>query len=70
MADEVAAEGAPRLVDALLGRQFDEVGNLVLVQVIRRHEPELHCGCAHPLFEVVGVEGKAVAEELDDVVVA
>ena len=70
VAHEVPPEGAARLVDPPLGGELDEVGGLVLVEVVRLDEAELDRGRGDPLLEVVGVEAEAVAEELDDVVVA
>ena len=70
VADEIAAERAPRLLDAPVRGKLDEIVDLVLVQVVALDEPELDRGGGHALLEVVGVEGEPVAEELDHVVLA
>ena len=43
---------------------------LVVVELVARDEPELHGRGGDALLEVEGVEGEAVAEELDLVVLA
>jgi single-stranded-DNA-specific exonuclease len=70
VAHEVAAEPAPGLVDAPVSRQLDEVGRLVVVQIVVLDEAELDRRGCHPLLEVIRVEGKSVTKELDDVVLA
>src|SRR5207248_11094287 len=50
--------------------ELDEVGRLVLVQLGARDEPEADGRGRDALLEIEAVEGEAVAEELDDVVVA
>src|SRR5439155_3850829 len=70
VANEVLAEGAARRPDRVALHELDEVGGLVLVQLGIGDEPEAHRRRRDPLFEVDAVEGEAVAEELDDVVVA
>ena len=70
MPDEVAAEPAARIGDAAVGRQLDEVGGLLVVEVVGRDQLEPHGGGDHALLEVVGIELEPVAEELDDEVVA
>src|ERR671930_327437 len=50
--------------------QFDEVGRLLLLELARLHEPELHRGGVHALLEISGVEAEAVAEKLDNEIVA
>ncbi len=52
VANEVAAERAAGLVDAALRRQLDEVGRLVVVQLVRLEQPELDGGGGDPLLEV------------------
>ena len=68
--DEVRAERASRLGDAAVGRQLDEVGDLLGVEVVRWDEAELHRRRGHPLLEVLLAEREVVAEELERVVVA
>jgi hypothetical protein len=70
VADEVAAEAAPRLVDAAVGRELDEVGGLVVVQLVVGKEAEPHRRRDDALLEVDRVEAEPVSEELDDVFVA
>ena len=70
MAHEVAAELAAGLVDAALGGELDQVGGLVVVELVRLDQPELDRGAGDALLEVAAVEVEPVAEELDDVVVA
>src|SRR5207237_10841517 len=40
--DEVAAEATPRLVDEPAMDELDEIGGLVLVELVALDEPELH----------------------------
>ncbi len=68
--DEVRAERAARLCDAPVGRQLDEVGDLVLVEVVRRDEAEPDGSGRDALLEVALAEREVVAEELERVVVA
>src|SRR5207244_10200898 len=70
VADEVAAEPTPRLVDQPAVDELDEIAGLVLVELVALDEPELHGGGGDALLEVEGVEGEPVAEELDLVVLA
>ena len=70
VAREVAAEPRLGILDHALRGERDEVARLLLVELVRLDEPELDRGGDHALLEVAGVEGEAVAEELDDVVVA
>ena len=68
--DEVVAELRLRVRDASVRGQLDEVGGLVLLELARLHEAELH-GCGvHALLEIRLVEAEPIAEELDDEVVA
>ncbi len=67
--EEVDAEAALRLDDAAVGDEFDEIGGLVLVEVVRVDERELDRGGGDALLEVLGVELEPVPEELDDEVV-
>src|SRR5581483_10810515 len=69
-ADEIAAERAARLLDPGTLDELDEIGRLVVVELVLREEPELHCGGGHALLEVLGVEAEAVPEKFDEVVVA
>src|SRR5581483_11049241 len=68
--DDVAPERGARLADAPVRGQLDEVAGLVLVQVVRLDQPQLHRGGRDALLEVLLVEAEAVAEELDDEVLA
>ena len=52
MADEVDAEPALRLDDAAVGDELDEIGGLVLVEVVRVDERELDCSSGDALLEV------------------
>ena len=70
MPDEVDAEPAAGLGDPAVGGQLDQVGGLVLVEVVSLHQPELHRRGRDALLEVGGVEAEAIAQEFDDVVVA
>ena len=67
---EIPAERAPRLGDPAVGRELDEIGRLLVVEVVRADQSEPDGSGGDALFEVVGVEAEAVAEELDDVLVA
>jgi single-stranded-DNA-specific exonuclease len=70
VANEITAELAPRLCDSPVCGQLDEIIGLFFLELAELDEAELH-GCrAHPLLEIRLVEAEAVAEELDDVVVA
>ena len=68
MPDEVTAEVALRVADHSVRGQLDEVGGLVLVELVRGNEPELDGRGDHPLLEIGSVEAEAIAEKLDDVV--
>ena len=70
VADEILPQAAARLRDAPVGGELDEVGGFVVVEVVVADEPERHGRRGHPLLEVDGVEGEAVPEELDDVLVS
>ena len=70
VANEVAAERAAGLLDRVPLHELDQVGRLVVVELVPSEEAELDGGCRDALLEVVRVEAEAVAEELDDVVVA
>ena len=63
--NEVDAEPASRIHDAAVGDELDEVAGLVVVEVVRRDEPQAHRGGGDPLREVVGAELELVPEELD-----
>ena len=66
---EVTAETAARLVDPVALDELDEVGGLVVVELVVADETELDRRGGDAFFEVGAVEAEAVAEELDDVVV-
>src|SRR5581483_1539065 len=68
--NEIPAERAPRLVDSTFRGQLDQVGRLVVVELVRFQQPELDGGCRHALLEVGPVEAEPVPEKLDDVVVS
>jgi hypothetical protein len=70
VAHEVFPKGAARRVDRVALDELDEVGGLLLVQLGAGDEPPPDRGRRGALREVEVVEGEAVAEELDDVVVA
>ena len=55
--------------DGTVGRELDEVEDLLVLELIATDQPEPNRGCGDALLEVVPVEAEAVAEELDDVVV-
>jgi hypothetical protein len=69
VADDVEAEAAPRIDDASVGDELDEVGRFLVVDVVRGDELEPHSGCDDTLLEVLGGELEAMSEELDDEVV-
>ena len=69
MADEVQAEPAARVADTSVRHELDEIGRLVVVDVVRRDELEPDRGSDHALLEVLRRELEAVPEELDDEVV-
>ena len=69
MADEVAAEPAARLLDTAVRGELDQVGRLVVVQLVAREEAEPDGRRGHALLEVAARETEAEAEELDEVVV-
>src|SRR4029078_7964034 len=67
--DDVQPEPAPRVLDAPVRDELDEVAGLLLVDVVRAYEIDAH-GCGYDaLFEVARRELESVAEELDDEVV-
>ena len=68
--DEIAAERAPRLLDRIALDELDEIRRLVLVEAVAGNELELDGRRRDALLEVLGVEAEAVAEELDDIVIA
>src|SRR5262249_24745646 len=67
---QVAAEARLGLVDHTLRRERDQVVRLVLLELVVLDEAKLGRGGDDALLEVAGVEREAVAEELDDGVVA
>jgi hypothetical protein len=69
VADEIRTERAPRLVDAPVGRELDEIRGLVDVEFVSWDQAELDGRGRHALLEVDGAERERVLEKLDDVVV-
>ena len=69
MPDEIEAEPAPRVDDAAVGDELDEIGGLLLVDVVGRDELQANCGGDHSLLEVERRELEPVPQELDDEVV-
>ena len=67
--DDVATEVAPRLFDPAVGRELDEVLDLLWVELVVADQPEPDRRGGDPLLEVVAVEAEPIAQELDDVVV-
>ena len=67
--DDVQPEPAPRVLDASVRDELDEVSGLLLVYVVRADELDADCGGDHALLEVARGELEAVTEELDDEVV-
>src|SRR4029079_16915097 len=70
VADEIPPELAARLLDAAVGGELDEVGGLVIVQLVGLDQAELDRSSGNALLEVRAVEAEPVSQELDDVVVA
>ena len=70
VADEVAPEVAARLLDRPVGRELDQVGGLVLVQLVASTRPSLTAAAVTRCSKSARVEAEAVSEELDDVVLA
>ncbi len=70
VSNEVPAHRASRLDDSTVGREFDQVGRLVAVELVRFQKPELDGGCDDALLEVLAVELESVCEELDLVIPA
>ena len=69
MPHDVAAQRRARLFDHAVGRELDEVGDLLVFELVPADQPEPDGCCGDALLEVVTVEAEPVAEELDDVVV-
>ena len=69
MPHEVTPETAAWLVDPVPLDELDEVGSLVVVELVVADETELDRRGGDTFFEVGAVEAEAVAKELDDVVV-
>ena len=67
--DEVPAERAASVGDAAVGGELDEIGRLVIVEVVGANQSQSNGGGRDPLLEVVGVEAEAITEELDHVLV-
>ena len=70
MPDEVEPEAAPRIDDAPVGNELDEICGLVVVEVVRADQAEPHAGGGDPFLEVLCAELEPMAEKLDDEVVA
>ena len=70
VADEVEAEPALRVGDASVGNELDEVGDLVLLEIVRADQPDAHGGGGHTLLEVLRAEFEPVTEELDHEIIA
>jgi len=70
VANEIAAERRAGLFDCIPFDELDQVGRLVVVELVPSDEAELDGGCRDSLLEVLRVEAEAVARVLDDVVVA
>jgi hypothetical protein len=70
VAHQIAPEPAVGLLDDAVGSELHEVGRLLLVELVALEQPELHGRRGHALLEVMRVEAEAVAQELDDVVLA
>ncbi len=68
--NEVQPEATSGIADAPVGHELDDIGRLVVVDVVRRDELEPDRGGDHALFEVLRGELEAVPKELDDEVVA
>ena len=69
VAHDVPAEVASRLLDPAVGRQLDEVVDLLRIELVAAYQPEPDRRRSDALLEVVGVEAEPIAQELDDVVV-
>ena len=69
MAHDIAAERRAGFLDHAVGRELDEVGDLLVLEFVPADQSEPNRRCGHALLEVVPVEAEAIAEELDDVVV-
>src|SRR5262249_180055 len=67
--DDVAPEPAARLAHDAVRDELDEVGRLVLVQLVPLEQAEPHGRRSDALFEVLGVEAEPVADVLDHVAV-
>ena len=61
--DEVEPEAAPRIDDAPVGNELDEIRGLVVVEVVRADQAEPHAGGGDPFLEVLCAELEPVAEE-------
>src|SRR5258707_392917 len=70
VADEVPAEPGARLDDLPVRGDLDEVTDLLVVEVVRSDQAESDGRGGDSLLEIESVEAEAVAEELDDVVLA
>ena len=70
MADDVLTEARTRAVDPVSLDELDEVGGLVIVQLVVGDETELHGRGRHAFLEIRRVEAEPAAEVLDDVVLA
>src|SRR5262249_51207737 len=63
VANHITAQWAARLDDLTVGRQLDQVGRLVVVELAGFQEPELDGGCDDALLEVFPPEPEAVRQE-------
>src|SRR5205823_11303676 len=70
VSNQIVAETAAGPLDQTVRGQLDQVGRLVVVELVPFEEAELDGGCGHALLEVLSVEAEAIAEELDDVFLA
>ncbi len=67
--DDVQAESASRVLDPTVGDELDQVGGLLVVDVVRRDQLDADGRGDHALLEVTCGKLEPVAEELDDEVV-
>src|SRR5207244_4870622 len=63
VANEIAAERAARLLDGVALHELDQVGRLVVVQLVACQQAELDGGCRDPLLAV----GRVTAETIPEV---
>jgi hypothetical protein len=70
VADEVVPEHAAGLVDPPVRGELDEVGGFLVLELVPAQQPEPDGSGGDALLEVEGAEREAVAEELDDEILA